>query len=98
MCFLTDYFTGGFHGSLYFKANAGMDFKAVAMYDSSSSLKRTPMKQHHIFFFFLQFSRTIGCRRFMKDFREYCPHMFRLKLPSFHLLMTKYEDAKDCLI
>jgi hypothetical protein len=40
MCLLTGYSTRGFHGSLKYKTNARMDIKAVAVYDSSSSLER----------------------------------------------------------
>jgi hypothetical protein len=47
MCLLTGHSTRGFHGSLQYEANAGMDNKAVAVYDSSSSLKETHMKQYH---------------------------------------------------
>jgi hypothetical protein len=42
MCLLTGNSTRGFHGSLWYEANAGRNSKAVAMYDSSSSLKRDP--------------------------------------------------------
>jgi hypothetical protein len=40
MCLLTSHSTRGFHGFLWYKANAAMNIKAVAVYDSSSSLKR----------------------------------------------------------
>jgi hypothetical protein len=41
MCLLTDgHSTRGSHSFFKYEANAGMDIKAVALYDSSSSLKR----------------------------------------------------------
>jgi hypothetical protein len=40
VCLFTGHSTRSFHGFLYYKANATMDIKVVAVYNSNSSLKR----------------------------------------------------------